>query len=242
MESSVLRHQLGVLVSLSSLAIAKTLERAGIGLLFLDLEHGQLQYQDCYAIAAATNCVTLIRLEEATPRAALKACDTGVTGIVVPHTCSVSQIRAIIDSVTYPPVGARSVGLTANISFGADLAEALAGRMNPLVVAQIEDADGITAVEQIAAEAGVAGLFVGPYDLSASLGCPGDTTAPLFVDALDRVVLAAREASKPSGIYCPTVEAWLAYRERGFDFGIIGSDTSLLLTGARSVVDSSQRQ
>jgi 4-hydroxy-2-oxoheptanedioate aldolase len=91
-------------------------------------------------------------------------------------------------------------------------------------------------VERIAAVPGVDALFVGPSDLSHSLGVPGDLDAPVFTEAVDRVLAAAREHDLAAGILAPTPERSVAFIKRGFTLMVLGGDATLLATAARDAL------
>ena len=97
---------------------------------------------------------------------------------------------------------------------------------------QIESARAVAAAEEIASVEGVDVLFVGPRDLSHDLGVPGQTTAPVFVDALEQVRLAARKHGKACGLLVPDGGAAAAKLAEGWTFVTIGSDSTLLATAA----------
>jgi 4-hydroxy-2-oxoheptanedioate aldolase len=133
----------------------------------------------------------------------------------------------------YPPRGDRGVA-TYNRAcrFGLDPGALDRANDEILGIVQIESARAVAAAAEIAAIEGVDMLFVGPRDLSHDLGVPGQTTAPVFVEALERVRLAASEHGKACGLLVPDGAAAAAKMAQGWTFVTIGSDSTLLATAA----------
>ena len=123
-------------------------------------------------------------------------------------------------------------------SFGGDTRDSAGVNADVIGVVQIESAAAVEHVASIAAIPGVDALFVGPSDLSASLGVPGQLDAPIFVDALDAVVTAARSANIAAGILTGDPDAVAALNERGFSFVAVASDSALL---RRAALDATSR-
>jgi len=116
--------------------------------------------------------------------------------------------------------------------------DAVTGDRRSAAIIQIETRGALNDVDEIAGVPGVDLLFVGPLDLSYALGIPRQFDHPDFLDALDRVIAAGRNAGIPTGILAPTVEAARAYRARGFQFIALSSDSVLLATTIQSALAS----
>jgi 2-keto-3-deoxy-L-rhamnonate aldolase RhmA len=124
----------------------------------------------------------------------------------------------VADSARYPPVGRRGFGLFYRDDWDPDGVPATLQRANEetLVLVQIETAAGLERVEEIAAVDGVDVLWIGHFDLTASLGVPGDFESDAYRDALDRVLAVAEANGKPAGMVCGSVEEGRALLGRGF--------------------------
>jgi 2-dehydro-3-deoxyglucarate aldolase/4-hydroxy-2-oxoheptanedioate aldolase len=169
--------------------------------------------------------------------------DLGADGIMVPRLESLDEVRAAVSWVRYPPDGVRGIAL---ITRGAEL-----GRIGhrdvrtknaslPLVV-QIENPLAVRDAAEIAAIDGVDVLFVGPTDLSHSLGIPGDFANPIYADALRQVVAGARAAGKEAGILLRRAEDLERHVELGFRFIGVGSDSAWIMDGAAAVVAAARK-
>jgi 2-dehydro-3-deoxyglucarate aldolase/4-hydroxy-2-oxoheptanedioate aldolase len=144
------------------------------------------------------------------------------------------QARAMVDSVKYFPAGKRGVGLQmAHDNYrSAPVADALrAANERTMVICLIETADGAKNVDAIAAVEGVDGLWVGHFDLSVSLGIPGDFAHPTFAVAMDGIIAAAKKHGKALGRLVPSVEQGIAFHKQGFDFICYSGDIWVLRDG-----------
>src|SRR5262249_10811266 len=151
-----------------------------------------------------------------------------------PHVRSAPIAAELVNWAKYPPTGARSVGFSRNTLLGLRLTEALADPGTPTVIAQIEDTDGLENIKEICDVAGIGGIFVGPFDLSASLGCAGELDQPHFKSAVAKIVDTAHQAGLTAGTFCPTTDSWSIFAELGADYLVYRSDSLLLLDGAQA--------
>jgi 2-dehydro-3-deoxyglucarate aldolase/4-hydroxy-2-oxoheptanedioate aldolase len=139
-------------------------------------------------------------------------------GLMVPAVESVDEANLIVDAARFPPVGRRGFGLVFRDDWEADGVPATLEKANAetLVLVQIETAAGVAVVDEIAAVDGVDVLWIGHFDLSASLGIPGDFANDLFEDAVDRILAAGEAAGKAVGMVCGSVDEGARLIERGF--------------------------
>jgi 2-keto-3-deoxy-L-rhamnonate aldolase RhmA len=219
---------------------------AGLDWLLIDLEHGAGTEADLlvqlYA-AEVTGVPALVRVEVSARLRIGRVLDLGAGGIMVPRLERPDEVRAAVSWVRYPPDGVRGIAL---ITRGADLGRI--GHRNvttksaslPLIV-QIENPLAVRDAAEIAAIDGVDVLFVGPTDLSHSLGIPGDFGNPVYADALRQVVAAATGAGKEAGILLRRVEDLERHVELGFRFIGVGSDSAWVLDGAAAVAAAAAR-
>lgn len=229
----------GLWLDLSSPASAELCAGAGYDWLLVDLEHGAGTEADLlgmfHAIAAGGPSVPLVRPQSGERIRIGRALDLGATGIMVPRLELAVEAREAVTFLRYPPDGIRGVATRVR---GAGLGAVGHGdvrRLSERVVGiiQIESVGGLRDADEIASIDGVDVLFVGPADLSHSLGIPGQFGHADYTAALDRVVAAARAHGKAAGIlvYDPAVVPPLL--ERGFTFVGIGADAALVADGAK---------
>lgn len=224
---------LGTLLTLPSPESAEVAAGARLDWLFVDMEHGLIDFAAVQRIVQAVGhlCPCLVRVPTSEPTAIAKALDTGAAGIIVPHVNTADEARAIIRAAHYPPAGARSLGVARAQGYGSRIADAIArdnGRT--VVVAQVEHVDGVANIAEIVGS-GVSAVFIGPFDLSASLGKPGEIGAPDVELAIGEVVSACAARELPCGIFVASGEAARRAFAAGHSLVCAMTDT-LLLAGA----------
>ncbi|MEB8336941.1 HpcH/HpaI aldolase family protein [Streptomyces endophyticus] len=235
---------LGTFVGAASPVTAEVCAAAGADWLLLDLEHGaggEEQVRDAVPAAAAYGVPVVVRVESAARIRVGRVLDLGAAGIMLPRLDSADEVRESLRHLRYPPAGDRGVA-TYNRAcrFGLD-AGALDREGEILGVVQIESARALAEVEEIAAIDGVDVLFVGPRDLSHDLGVPGDLTAPVYREALERVRKAAASHGKACGLLVSDGAAAAAQRAEGWTFLAIGSDSTLLAAALSKALTEARR-
>lgn len=230
----------GSFVSGGSAIHAELLARAGFDWVIVDLEHGagteseligQLQ-----AIGERTTAI--VRPQSGERLRIGRALDAGAAGIMVPRLETVEEVRETLPYLRYPPEGVRGLALATR---GAQLGEVghadIAG-LNASVVGvfQVESPLAVENAASMAALDGVDVLFVGPTDLSHSMGIPGRFDEPSFVEALRGVSDATQRAGKASAILLRSAADVPRYLDLGYRFIAIGSDLNFVIDGARETV------
>lgn len=229
----------GPFVKTPAVEIVELLALAGVDFICLDAEHapfGRRELDLCLAAAKARSLTALVRTESATQAAILQALDGGAAGLLVPHVDSVEKARDIARWAHFGPSGRGFSGSVRAADFtSVPMKEVLrSGKESTLVIAQIEDAQALEQVEDIAAVDGIDGLFFGAADFGVSLGLDS-STGPEIDAALDRILAAASRVSKPVGAYAATSARMKELRDRGVSLVLVGSDQSLILSGGREI-------
>jgi len=163
--------------------------------------------------------------------------DTGCDGIILPQMSSSAEVDEIARAALYPPRGERSVGIARAQGYGTRFAECLR-RQDYAIIVQIETAAGVRNAETIVGHEAVDAVVIGPYDLSGSLGIPGQIEAPQVVEGIAAVQAFCSKAGKPCGIFAADSEKAKAYALAGFDLIAAGMDCSVLLNGYKALRDS----
>lgn len=229
-------QQIGLWCNLLDTAATELCAGAGFDWLCLDSEHVPsdthrllLQLQT----VAAYQCSVVVRPPSADPVWIKRALDVGAMTILLPSVESAEQAAAIVDAATFPPRGSRGVASQIRAARWGRVPNYLADANDEVcVLIQIETEAGLENAAEIAAVDGVDGIFIGPADLSANLGHPGDVTAPAVVEAIDHIADVATRAGKPRGIL--TADEGLANRclDAGYEFVATGIDTLMLMKAA----------
>ncbi len=222
----------GVFVGTASAVTAEVCAAAGVDWVLLDLEHGaggEEQVGTVVLAAAGYGVPTVVRVESAARIRLGRVLDLGAAGVMMPRLDTAAEVREALRHLRYPPEGDRGVA-TYNRAcrFGLDPGALDRANANVLTVVQIESARAVEQVEEIAAADGVDVLFVGPRDLSHDLRVPGDTRAPSYLAALDRVRCAAQRFGKSCGVLVPNGTAAAEHHAQGWNFVAVGSDSMLL--------------
>jgi 2-dehydro-3-deoxyglucarate aldolase/4-hydroxy-2-oxoheptanedioate aldolase len=201
--------------------VARLAAAAGAEFVLFDLEHtgyGIEHMRSVIAAARASEIVTLLRVADADYHLVAGGLDLGVQGVMVPAVESAEEARAVVAAARYPPLGRRGFGITYRDEWEPEGVPATLEKANAetLVLVQIETAAGLEAVDEIAAVPGVDVLWIGHFDLTASLGIAGAFASEQYRDALDRVLAAGRRHGKPVGIVAGSVADGRALIDRGF--------------------------
>jgi 2-dehydro-3-deoxyglucarate aldolase len=223
-------------------AIAEVMARAGFDWLAIDLEHSTIDLETCamlIQIIDLTGTAPLVRLSANDPVQAKRVMDAGARGVIVPSVQSAAEARQAVAAVKYPPHGTRGMGLARAHGYGARFAEYLEEcRESSIVIAMIEQMDGVDRVGEILDVEGVDGVFIGPYDLSASCGVAGELNHPQVEAAIQRVIAAARARGKAAGIHvvhAPAAQV-AARLSEGFRLIAYGGDMLFLVPAMRQAV------
>jgi 2-dehydro-3-deoxyglucarate aldolase/4-hydroxy-2-oxoheptanedioate aldolase len=156
--------------------------------------------------------------------------DLGALGVMIPGCESADEARFLVESARFPPQGRRGFGLLyQDVWEPGGLPETLAkSNEETLLIVQIETAAGLEAVEEIGAVDGIDVLWIGQFDLTASLGIPGRFETDVFRDAVARILAAARATGKHVGMVCATVDDCRAMLAQGLSIVGYSFDTWLL--------------
>jgi 2-dehydro-3-deoxyglucarate aldolase/4-hydroxy-2-oxoheptanedioate aldolase len=229
----------GVFAGLGSPLAAEVAAASGVDWVLVDCEHGAAGDDIVSAIVAATGAYgvpTLVRAESGERIRIGRALDAGAAGVMIPRLTSADEVRTAISHFFYPPRGDRGVATYNRANqWGAEITS-LDGAVHACAIIQIETRGALDAVDEIATIDGVDSLFVGPLDLSYSLGIPRQYDHPDFLDALDRVLSATNRAGIAAGILAPDSATGQRYIERGFRFIAVSSDSVLLSNAIRNNV------
>lgn len=230
---------LGTIVSVASATVCELLADAGFDWLFIDAEHGPLDgaaIQDLIRAAGPMPC--LVRVPVLDEVAIKRALDAGAEGIIVPQVNSAEAARQAVAYAKYPPMGQRGVGIARAQGYGFEL-DAYLARANQeiAVVVQAEHVEAVANIEAIATTPGIDAVFIGPYDLSASLGKMGEVTDIEVVQAITRITRACQAADTRLGVFGASAEAVSPYMAQGFTLIAAATDTLLLGRGARELLE-----
>jgi 4-hydroxy-2-oxoheptanedioate aldolase len=211
--------------------VAEIMARAGWDTITLDIQHGLLDYDSSLRVLqgiAGSGVIPLARLPWNEPGLIMKMLDAGCMGLICPMISTRADTEQFVGACLYPPLGYRSVGpARASLLYGADYAAWANEQVAP--IALIETREAIENIADIAATPGLAGMLIGPTDLTRSLtGEPRPLSDhPTVADAITRVFDAAKSAGLPYGIYTLDEADTARFAKRGCQYLPYSSDSRL---------------
>jgi staphyloferrin B biosynthesis citrate synthase len=232
----------GLFCSIPSPTLVEMIGCAGYDFVILDTEHTLVdpqQLENLIRAAEAVDLVAFVRVPEADPGAILRALDAGALGVVVPHVRNRADIELAIRAARYAPEGMRSLNGGRVPGFGRiDLAEYIR-RANEevMVIAMIEDAEGVDELPSILAGGGVDLVLEGAADLSQSYGVPWQTRHPKVRDALARVQAECARQSVPFCAIPRTREDHEQWQAAGVRAFVLGEERGLAARALRAHLD-----
>jgi 4-hydroxy-2-oxoheptanedioate aldolase len=235
-------------LSTSNAFVAEIMAAQGYDSVTVDLQHGFVGYEAATAMfqaMRASGVTVMARTPWLDAADTMKALDAGALGVICPMINNREEAARFVSYLRYPPVGQRSHGPTRAIfAYGSDYPT----KANDEVVglAMIETAEAFASVDSIATTPGLDALYIGPADLT--LGLTGrkyptgfDREEPEMVDAIKRILAAAKKAGIRAGIHCGTPEYAAKAIGWGFDLVTISNDVRLLAAAAQRSVAEARR-
>jgi len=203
---------IGSWVTLAHPGIAEIMANAGFDWLAVDLEHSVItirEAEELIRVISLAGVRPLVRLTSNNVDLIKRVMDAGSDGIIVPNVNSSEDAERCLSATKYPPDGLRGVGLARAQGYGEKFDEYLNWQKNEsTVIVQIENIKAVENIESIFQVEGIDGFILGPYDLSASMGIPGEFSHPDFLKTVDHINNMAGKFEMPSGIHIiePNVE------------------------------------
>lgn len=205
---------------------------AGIDFLCIDAEHAQIgreTIENLIRAADVHSVPAMVRVPGHAAESIASVLDAGAAGVLVPRVSTAAQAKAAVAATRYPPIGERGVGPGRAAGYGYRIPDYLRTANESLVLAiQIETAEGLDNVEEIASVEGIDVIFIGPGDLSVSIDAMGPAGAEKLEAAIHRIASASRQKGKPVGIFRPSSDDVGKWSKAGISFYIIASDTMFL--------------
>ncbi len=230
-------------------ASAEIMARSGFDWICIDLEHTAIDLSTTENLIRAIEfggSTPLVRLTNNDENLIKRVMDSGAHGIIVPMVQTVEDMKKAVDALYYPPKGRRGVGLARGQKYGAPdeftkYQDWL--KDNAVCIAQIEHIDAVDNLEEILSLQDVDGYFLGPYDLSASMGLVGQIEHPDVQDAMKRVHSIAKKIGKPGGLHIvePDPEKLSQYISEGLRFIAYSIDTRIIDTVCRAGIKAAKK-
>jgi 2-dehydro-3-deoxyglucarate aldolase/4-hydroxy-2-oxoheptanedioate aldolase len=222
-----------------STGIARIAAEAGAEFVIYDMEHTGWSIETIRGLIAtsrAANTVPMVRVPATEYNLIARPLDVGAMGIMVPMVESAEQAKKIVDSAKYPPAGKRGAafGVAHDDYTGGDIIAKMTSANDEIfLMAQIETGAGIQNVEAIAGVDGIDCLWIGHFDLTNSLGIPGQFTHPVYLKAVQSVLDACQKHGKTPGIMCGDVATGQGQLKQGFRILAYSGDLWIYQQGLR---------
>lgn len=229
--------KLGTFVKLSNATAMEALGQAGLDFAIVDTEHAPSDQLSLEHVIRAADCAglpTIVRVSCPSEEHILKALDLGASGVQLPGLETVEEVRQALKYTKYAPAGCRGLSFSqrsagyGSLDKGTYMSQSNQGLIN---VVHIENKRMAEHVEELCGIEEIDVLFVGPMDISQSLGHPGEPGHPEVVKVVDRVLETCKKHGKPTGIFVGTPEAARKYLDRGVSYIALASDLGFMTWG-----------
>lgn len=230
----------GCWLNLGSAVTAEIVGLSGFDWVLIDLEHGAGSESTTLSQIQAlehTNAGVIVRAESTEPQRIHRVLDMGAEGVMCPKVRNAEEALKVVKGLHYPPFGNRGVAkMVRATQFAQNFNDYYQkSRDQILGVVQIETIEVLSHLDEVAAIDGVDVLFIGPADLSMELGIFGQFDHPVFVEALNKIVAAAKKANKAVGILFFNPDDYQRYHNLGIRFLACGADATFVAEGARTM-------
>ncbi len=240
---------IGTWMTMAHPSVAEILAMAGYDWVVMDTEHSAVDVSEVLQMLIAIEhrgAVPLVRLAGIDPIQAKSVLDSGAAGVIVPMVNTKADAELCVSMTKFPPMGKRGVGLARAQGYGMNFDDYVKrNNSDSLLIVQIEHIDAVNNIEEILSVAGIDGTFIGPYDLSLSLGIPGQLSHPLVKEAKAKVLKSALAKGLAAGIHivqpATAAEEYREAVEAGYTFIAVGADNLFIRDGAKNLYDSIQK-
>lgn len=233
---------LGTWVTINSPEVSEAISTLNMDWIVVDMEHAPLEVYDAEVILMGikgSNTVGIVRVPWNDPVVIKRVLDIGAHGILVPWVNSYEEALAIERAVLYPPKGIRGVGPRRASMYGSIPSKEYYSKYleDLAVLVQVETPKAVENLDEILKVGTLTGIFVGPSDLSASMGIYGERDDPRFLSTVKRIAETARGRKPILGIMCYTPREAVRAIEMGYNMITLASDMSVMLRGYRSFME-----
>jgi 2-dehydro-3-deoxyglucarate aldolase len=240
---------IGSWMSMAHVSIAEIIAAAGYDWVVVETEHTAIDVSEVLPLLIAIErhgAVPLVRLAWNDPVQAKAVMDSGAAGVIVPMVNTRAEAELAVRSLKYPPMGTRGIGLARAQGYGPGFSDYVKrANQDALLIVQIEHIEAVNNIDEILAVSGIDGTFIGPYDLSMSMGLAGQLEHPDVEAAKRKVLEATRKRDLAAGIHLvhpDTAEGQLReHVNQGYRFIALGTDILFLGDSARDLLLTARR-
>ena len=239
---------LGTFFELGSMSVIECLGQTGLDFVIIDNEHGPFETESTMNYVRACDNVgltPLVRVREVSRPAILKPLDIGAKGLIVPCIETVEQAKKIVEYGKFSPIGKRGFCPSRKDYWGYSHPQGQPidvgmkhENEETLLIFQCETVGCLENIETIVSMDGGAGIFIGPFDLSISMGIPGEFDNPEFLKAIDKILSTCKKYNKISSVFTGRFDDIDKYYKQGFDIVTYSLDANILVDGFKNIVST----
>lgn len=235
------KPQIGTFIKLANATAVEALGLAGLDFAIIDTEHApcdQQTLENLIRAADGVNLPVIVRVSDAAEANILKALDLGASGVQIPNLSDVEAVRKAVGYSKYAPLGKRGLSFSQrSAGYGSKdrqqyMEDANAGLLN---VVHVENKEMAEQAEALCAMKAVDVLFIGPMDISQSLGHAGNPSHPDVTKVVEKVIQVCRSSGKPTGIFASSVEAAKKYMNMGVVYIALSSEIGFMMDGYKQM-------
>ena len=243
-------YAVGSWVNTCSPVAAELMAAIGFDFLAVDAEHSALdigQVQCLFQAIRSGNgdCAPMVRLPGSDYAVTKRFLDAGAAGVIAPLINSAEQAQQVVSAVKYPPAGARGVGFCRDNMYGLDFDSAVASaNERTLLAVQVEHIEAVQNIDEILSVKGIDAVFIGPYDLCASMGIMRQFDHPKMVDATGRILDACKAHNVAPGIHVvqPDVDETLRRIDEGYRLIAYSLDITMLAESCQAGLEAIRKK
>jgi len=235
---------IGSFLKITDPAVVEIMGRAGFDFAIIDMEHGPITVESAQNMIRAAEVVgisPIIRVSENDPVAILRSLDIGAEGVEVPQIRNAEDAEVMASAARYFPMGERGVCRYVRAASYSSMESSKYFEMankRTVTIGHLEGSEAVKNVEEIMSVDGLDILFIGPYDLSQSVGVPGQVTHPEVLRQMEKVIKAASAKGKMVGTFADDVSAAKRWLNAGVMYVAISVDVGIFYNACRDMVDS----
>lgn len=216
---------------------------AGFDFAIIDMEHGPLHTLVAEDLCRAADCVGLapvVRVRKNDPPQIQRALDIGSAGVQVPQIETKEDAQAVVKNSKYSPLGSRGLSFNTRAGLYTAAGTQITNKLNDesLVIVHVEGRLGVENIEEIVTVPHIDVIFLGPYDLSQSLGIPGQVRDSRVSDLMQKCVTSIRNAGKAAGTFADNPEVAKQWIDLGVQYVGLGVDVAIFLQACQSLVNA----
>jgi 2-dehydro-3-deoxyglucarate aldolase len=231
------KHLIGTWLNSGSPILAELMAACGFDFICVDAEHSAVDLPETQKLFQAIrsgnpNCAAVVRLHGIDYALVKRYLDAGARAVIGPLVNCAADAELLVQAAKYPPLGKRGVGFCRANQYGMTLQEEFARANDEILVAvQIEHVDGVKNIGEIVAVPGIDAVFIGPYDLTASMGITGRFDHPDYIAARDQILAACKRRHVHAGIHViqPNPEEVLKRSQEGYRLIAYSLDITMVL-------------